>query len=364
MIARLPAMRGTIGQRNYYSTLMKLKVLPKMFTFTDWSEFSPKDREQRTLNKKRIPVIARYMTENEEGYLFASITASYKCDGLKFDPSEQDPNIGTLQIDLDDATFIINDGQHRTEAIREAVKINPALGEETISVLLFPYENRARTQQMFSDLNRTAVKTSKSLDVLFDHRDIISRVTTAVIDLVPVFKEQVETEAASVSVTSTKMFGLAALYDANQELVGERKDEEDVTEHQLTGIAAEYWATVAKHMTDWDRVKKEQVLPRELRQESISTHSVVLRALGAVGAELLEADPDGWKGRLQALRRVDWKKSNPDWDGVHIVANSVVSNRQARAATKAYLKKQLGLELTDAELRSITPASVQEEAEV
>jgi hypothetical protein len=74
MIARLPAMRGTIGQRIYYSTLMKLKVLPKMFTFTDWREFSPKDREQRTLNKKRIPVIARYMTENEEGYLFASST--------------------------------------------------------------------------------------------------------------------------------------------------------------------------------------------------------------------------------------------------------------------------------------------------
>ena len=106
---------------------------------------------------------------------------------------------------------------------------------------------------------------------------------------------------------------------------------------------------------------KELVLPRELRQESISTHSVVLRALGAVGAELLEADPDGWKGRLQALRREDWRKSNADWDGVNIVANSVVSNRQARAATKAYLKKQLGLELTDTELRSITPASMQEQ---
>jgi DNA sulfur modification protein DndB len=65
------------------------------------------------------------------------------------------------------------------------VKVNPALGEETISVLLFPYENRSRTQQRFSDLNGTAVETSKSLDVLFDHRDIISRVTTAVIDLGP-----------------------------------------------------------------------------------------------------------------------------------------------------------------------------------
>jgi DNA sulfur modification protein DndB len=42
---------------------------------------------------------------------------------------------------------------------------------------------------------------------------------------------------------------------------------------------------------------------------------------------------------------------------VCIVANSVVSNRQARAATKAYIKSRLGMEMTDAEIRSIKKAA-------
>ena len=63
-------------------------------------------------------------------------------------------------------------------------------------------------------------------------------------------------------------------------------------------------------------------------------------------------DPD-WKTRLAALEKIDWSKKNPDWQDVCIVANSVVSNRQARSATKSYIKGRLGLELTEAELRSI-----------
>ncbi len=39
--------------------------------------------------------------------------------------------------------------------------------------------------------------------------------------------------------------------------------------------------------------------------------------------------------------------------GICIVANSIVSNRQARAATKAYIKRQLGLDLSDAERRAL-----------
>lgn len=356
MKVSFPAMVGTIGQRQYYSTLMKLAAVPKMFTYKDWAEFLPKDREQRTLNKKRIPVLAKYMTDHEDGYLFASITASYKC-GVKFSASEISSEIGTIEMNFDDAAFVINDGQHRAEAIRLALQMNPALGEETISVLLFPYENRGRTQQMFSDLNRNAAKTSKSLDILFDHRDPFAQVTLAVADLVPSFKDQVDLDAVSLPVGSTKMFSLAALYDANKELLHDA--EKDQTINELTATAAAYWAEVAKYMTDWARVKSGQALARELRQESISSHSVVLRAIGAVGAELVAQDPKGWKGRLQALRAVDWRKSNSDWEGINIVANSVVSNRQARAATKAYLKQQLGLPLTEGELRSITPAAQQ-----
>jgi DNA sulfur modification protein DndB len=63
-------------------------------------------------------------------------------------------------------------------------------------------------------------------------------------------------------------------------------------------------------------------------------------------------DPE-WRERLRALEGVDWSKKNVDWQDVCIIANSVISNRQARAATKSYIKSRLGMELSDAERRSI-----------
>ena len=137
MKIKFPAMEATIGQRTYYACVMKLAVIPKMFTFNvDWIEFTPEEREQRLLNKKRIPDIARYILDNEDGYLFSSITASYKCIP-RFEPVSPD-GLGYLEMDFEEANFVINDGQHRCAAITQAVRENPALGDESISVLLFP----------------------------------------------------------------------------------------------------------------------------------------------------------------------------------------------------------------------------------
>lgn len=349
MQVSFPAMRGHIGQRTYYSCLMKLNVIPKMFTFQDWVDFMPEDREQRVLNKKRIPDIAKYITENEDGYLFSAITASYRCD-VEFEPAPGTPDLGTLKMEFADANFVINDGQHRCAAIAQAITDNAAIGDESIAVLLFPYENRERVQQMFSDLNRFVAKTSKSLDILYDKRDPMAQVTLELCEAVPVFKGMVDKDAVSLPVRSTKLFSLAALYDANQELLKNHANGETSEDH-LVKVASEYWSAVSKAMSDWTRVSSGDLRAIDLRQEKISSHAVVLRALGAAGAELMQADPNGWKNRLLDLVQVDWQKKNPDWDGVCIVANSVVSNRQARAATKAYIKQRLGLDLTEAELR-------------
>jgi DNA sulfur modification protein DndB len=335
---------------------MKLNVIPKMFTFRDWAEFTPEDREQRILNKNRVPDVAKYILDNEDGYLFSSITSSYKCD-VNFTPVDG-TGLGVLEMEFEDANFVINDGQHRCAAIAHAIKDNPAIGEETISVLLFPYENRQRVQQMFSDLNRFVVKTSKSLDILFDKRDPLAIVTLEVCEKVPVFKGMVDKDAVSLPIRSTKLFSLAALYDANEELLKYLRESEDVSHNEMVSVAVEYWTALSKAMPDWAKVQKGELRALELRQETIGSHSVVLRALGALGAELMKEEPKEWKARLLDLNSVDWKKKNSDWENVCIVANSVVSNRQSRLATKAYLKQHMGLSLSETEARILTPASV------
>jgi len=350
MKVKFPAMRGKMGGREYYSCQMRLNTIPKMFTYRDWAEFTPEQREQRVLETKRIPELARYILQNESNYIFASITASYKC-AVEFFPTKTGSAIGELEMDFEDANFVINDGQHRCAAIAAALKENPSLSEESISVLLFPYESLDRVQQMFSDLNRFVKKTSKSLDILYDKRDLVSKVTLAVVEKVGVFKGFVDKDVMSLPTRSPKLFTLSAIYDANGELLGHIKEE---------GVAAaiaqaeEFWTAVSKVIPGWLKVKNGDLKAIELRQEYISAHSVVLRALGSLGADLIAQFPSNWKEKLLDLSSIDWRKVNPEWENVCIVANSVISNRQARLATKAYLKNKMGLVLSEAEQKAIS----------
>lgn len=345
-------MRGKMGSRTYYSCLMPMSGVPQFFKFTNWAGISPEDREQRVLNEKRVPELAAYIENNEEDFLFSSITASYKSEP-RFEPYQEGSSIGVLILELGDE-LIINDGQHRCAGIVSALERGVPISKDTLSVLLFPWESTERVQQMFSDLNRYVQKTSKSLDILFDKRDDMAAATLAMIEKVPVFRELTDKENQALGTKSTKLFTLAALYDANVELI-RSLGKKNATIVENAELLIDYWNEVAQHMGDWAKVLNGQKLALELRQENISSHSTVLRALGGLGADLHDF-PDR-KAKLAMLQTIDWSKRNHEWENICIVSNSVVSNRQARAATKAFIKAKLGLVLTDGESNALKSAT-------
>jgi DNA sulfur modification protein DndB len=356
---QFPALKGVIGKREYYVTTMALSEVPRFFKFNDWEQVDPTLRAQRVLNATRVPDISKYILDNEDGYIFSSITASYS-NPVTFIPSDAEGRVGVIEMELENMEFIINDGQHRAAAIAAALKENPQLGRERISVLLFPTESLARLQQMFSDLNRFAHKTSKSLDILYDHRDNLSALTMEMTEHVPVLKGMIDKEKMSIPLRSPKLMTLSALYDANSELLGSIACKHGSPEFQeKLSLAVDYWNALAGVMVDWGKVKAGELRAPELRQEKISTHGVVLRALGALGNVVMEEYPQEWKQRLEGLQDVEWRKSvgsrvNPMWDNVCIVAGSVVSNRQARKATQAVLKRWLRLPLTNQERQIVS----------
>lgn len=354
MRVSIPAIRGIMGGRQYFTISVAMAEVPRLFRFNDWEQCTPELRAQRVLNKTRVPDIMKYILDNEEGYLFSSITASYSSE-VKFIPIAENADIGTLEMELENLELIINDGQHRSAGIAAAVKENPALGKDKISVLLFPMENLERVQQMFTDLNRYAHKTSKSLDVLYDHRDNLSALTMDVSEQVEVFRGMLDKEKITIPIRSPKLFTLSTLYDANEELVGDKVDKRGSKDYGARlGLAVEYWTVLSAVVTDWRKVKDGDLKAPELRQEKINTHAVVMRALGGAGRALIEEHPEDWQVRLRPLGELDWRKSvgakvNPVWDNVCITAGSVVSNRQARVQTLAVLKNALGLSISPRE---------------
>src|SRR5258708_16275306 len=97
MTLTFPAMRGTMGKREYFVAMMKLALVPKLFKFRDWAELPPEQRAQRVIQKTRIPEITSYILDNEDGYLFSSLTASYNSEP-SFDHTPAIQDIGILYL--------------------------------------------------------------------------------------------------------------------------------------------------------------------------------------------------------------------------------------------------------------------------
>lgn len=162
-----PAVRGIQAGRPFYIATCPLRIIPKIFSYNE-DDVPPELRAQRTLNKTRIPEMVRYLLDNPKDYVFSALTASVGID-ICFEDHDGAPNLGILKIPMD-AQILINDGQHRRKAIEEALRENPDLGQDNIPVLFFVDEGLKRSQQMFADLNKYAVKPSPSLGVLYDLR--------------------------------------------------------------------------------------------------------------------------------------------------------------------------------------------------
>lgn len=335
-----PAMKGNMGKRDFYVAMIKLNLIPKIFSYHDWAELPPEQRAQRVLQKNRIPEITQYILDNEEGYLFSSLTASYDGEEV-FRPSVESPELGILELPLD-SQFTMNDGQHRMAAIVEALKQNPILANETISVVFFPYEDLDRMQQMFSDLNRTVKVTSKSLNILYDHKDLLGQLVLDAVEKVSVFRNMVDKDRVSLPLRSPKLFTLSAVYDASKELVGvvtlENQDEK-------AGIINKYWEAVGANIRQWRQVQKGELRPSELRSEYVHSHAVVLWGIGAMGRTLIQEYPTNWQSKLIRLSDIDWHRTNKEWQGVCMQGTDIVNRRQSRKDTASFLKNKMGLSL-------------------
>ena len=335
---QVPATQGKMGNTKYYTATLPFGAVVKLFTFDpdEMLELTPENRHQRALNTKRVPEIAQYVLDHDD-YIFSSITVSVGSDDLEFNEIQPGADIGELVLPLE-AKYVINDGQHRVAGISEALRQDPGLAEDTISVVVLPDGGLERCQQIFSDLNRTVHKTSKSLDILFDHRLPINRITMACSENVELFRDRIDKERVSLSVRSPKFATLSGLQQANIQLLGEL--DEDTTsdiEEDLKNIAVEYWTRLTPLVQPWKQILEGDVKPQEARQKYVSSYALSLWALGRIGSEILSVEPSKWEEMTSKLLSVDWCKTNKDWQGICMLDTEIITRAPTRRATADYL---------------------------
>ena len=72
---RFPAVKGIQAGREYYISMVPLKLLPRLFP-SDEEFVLPEFRAQRRINESRIPEITRYIIDNRDSYVFSALSAS------------------------------------------------------------------------------------------------------------------------------------------------------------------------------------------------------------------------------------------------------------------------------------------------
>lgn len=345
-----PAIKGVQSGREYFVSMCPLKLIPKIFLF-DEDELNPELRAQRTLNKARVPEIAEYIVSNPSSYTFSALTASIDGD-IRFSPLDTSPEsalVGTLRVSMQ-SRFIINDGQHRRAAIEMALKSEPRLGDETIAVVFFIDRGLERCQQMFADLNRHAIRPSRSLGLLYDHRDKRSQLTKAVVLRSAFFRDLVEMEKNTLSERSRKLFTLSAIHSANMALL----DGLDTSDQDATArMCAEYWDEVSTFIAEWRLVKESRLSAGDVRRDFIHSHSVALQAIGTVGNHVVRKPRPTWKKALQKLETIDWSRKNAKvWEGRAMVGGTISKATNNVALTTNQLKKYLKIPLGPEEQRT------------
>ena len=246
------------------------------------------------------------------------------------------------------ARFVINDGQHRRAAIEKALEERPELGNETIAVVFYLDKDLRRSQQLFADLNKHAVRPTKSLGILYDRRDPLAGLVRHLARNAKLFKGLAELEKTSISNRSIKLFTLSAIYQATGALLGKSRAEPiDDGEKEL---AMRFWDELVEVISEWRLVIERKVSSAELRQDYVHAHAVTLHALGIAGHALVKAHPSDWHQRLQRLRRIDWSRSNVEiWEGRAMSGGQMSKAHRNVQATAILIKKTLGLNLTTAE---------------
>lgn len=334
-----PAVKGIQAGSEYYVTMVPCNVLPKLFLIEN-EDVLPEFRAQRRLNVNRIPEIKDYILDNRDSYVFSALAASI--DGnFTFKAIKDD--IGILEVDMD-AKFLINDGQHRNAAIQKAIMEDSSLGKETIPVVFFADNGLMRSQQMFTDLNKYAVKPSKSQNTFYDHKDELALLSKSIISNNNFLRDYTDVESDALGKFSAKLFTLNSFYTANQHIIGSIEITDDVKQ-----FCIEYWNLVVDSIQEWQQLINKELTKKSLREEYIVTQNIVLYALGKLGNFFLKNKNIDMKYYLPNLKKINWLRTNPDWESRAIVNGKISVKSSNITFTYIKIKELIGITLEDKE---------------
>jgi DNA sulfur modification protein DndB len=185
----LPAVKGKLGIRDYYSTTMKIKDIAERMDFA--SSFIspssiPSERLQRKIDPKRTKEITSYLQDNNERFFNSLVVGLFgdpkwkKFSDLPAPLAQFEHNIGFLTLSEDDKMYAI-DGQHRLSGIKKYLAECQKDSNETVPIVFIQHEDtdqgKKRSRRLFTVLNKKAQRVS-NLDIIYLDEDDTAAIIT------------------------------------------------------------------------------------------------------------------------------------------------------------------------------------------
>ncbi len=342
---QFPAVKGFQAGKDFFICMIPLGLIGRIF-MSESADVPPEYRAQRRLNELRIPEIRDYILNNRDSYVFSALAASV--DGtMDFIPATHSETVGVLEIDMD-ASFLINDGQHRKAAIEAALLEDESLKTETISVVIYKDQGLQRSQQMFTDLNKHAVTTSKSLNTLYESKDPTAIITKNVINAINFLRKYTDKEKDNLSKYSSNIFTLNTFYTAHRritKIIGTSSSSED--------FIRKFWENVVINMREWNEMDHGELSKKNLREDYITTQGLIILAFGRLCEFYCVNQSIDMINTLKDLKSIDWLRNNEaSWMHRAIKPNGKINrNEQGIFLTYIEIKRLLELPISNEEFK-------------
>jgi len=315
------SFKGSKGSQFGRETFVTMIPFNKLESF-----FKVFPEVQRKLNKPRVKTIAKYILDGLYKKRLTFLSAiTVTCKG------EIEYNDKLSQIDVDINTkFSINDGQHRSEAIKlaletmkERVESSKSADEKeklqeklailenmTIPVVIFTGIDQKGEQQLFHDLNLLAGKPNKSIALNFDSSDQFNRLAKDLCANNEQLKRlNVETEKTQIRGNNNQIMVLSTLRNMLTYLItGNSKDKDSI-------LNIENYDTYYENTNEIINLLFS-VLPEDSanRDKYIIGTAATLQGIGKYLHDVVYMDNNlDWEEEIKKLGEIDWSHNSPIW---------------------------------------------------
>ncbi|MER9632691.1 DNA sulfur modification protein DndB [Mesorhizobium sp. M0228] len=377
MALLIPAIKGKIGNTEYYETTMRVRDLiqavRRASELDEWANFSIEERMQRELDDKRVrEQIVPYLTRNEDRFFGSLIVLIYKGEvifetiaDLKVNvPGAYKANAHRIGfVTIDGGSLIVLDGQHRLAALKsvyepkqDGVVFGPyvkEIADDEVCVIFLQHENSVKTRRIFNTVNRYAKQTSRGDNIITSEDDGYAIVTRRLLrDDEPLGNrdvngkpfEVVNWKSNTLTTRSKQLTTISAVYETAQLILTNsfyqaQTRPDDTRLDEGTERVGQVWKEILSGLKPYqDALLNPENIPA-MRDENASSALLFKPAAQiALVRGLLMACHDDRMTLAEAVSRankIDWRMHAPLWEGVLIKASGAIdagSESRTRAA--------------------------------